>query len=219
MIEAKKLKPGVVAYFPEGTPYGPQTLQEDTATLVMQIGGASGNGYLSEARRIAAVDQLTRIGHFEGGRFFPKDDERSTDGFQAAWEFAHGRKMAYPPQRFQKPVFVNSDASGWSAISDQTAVEYRQLWNFGQRTVGVDQYQAVAGKHFDLAGPVSCFVERGGGQVDSRARPGKPTISRDAPVADREFNAFDTVHLATGEYARFKPTSDTRLLVFVHPVF
>ena len=39
------MKPGSVAYFPEGTYYGPQSCPTGSETLVLQFGGASRSGY------------------------------------------------------------------------------------------------------------------------------------------------------------------------------
>ena len=49
------MHPGCIGYFPEGTPYGPQTSAEDTIQLAMQIGGPSRSGYLSEEERTALM--------------------------------------------------------------------------------------------------------------------------------------------------------------------
>ena len=49
-----KIEAGEVGYFPEGVHYGPQEGGPDRVTLVLQIGGASGLGYLSK-------DQLRRV--------------------------------------------------------------------------------------------------------------------------------------------------------------
>src|SRR5262252_9483264 len=43
-----KMTPGTIGYFPEGTPYGPQSSSVSSLTLVLQFGGASGNGYMTQ---------------------------------------------------------------------------------------------------------------------------------------------------------------------------
>ena len=63
------MRPGSIAYFPEGVHYGPQSIAGESATLVLQFGGASGSGYISEARFQQAVDELRRHGTFENGVF------------------------------------------------------------------------------------------------------------------------------------------------------
>lgn len=202
------MKPGTIGYFPEGTAYGPQTSQDDTVQLVMQIGGTSGNGYISEAQRIEAVDQLCKTGHFSEGRYFARDstDRKGMDGFQAAWEQAQGKKMIYPSRRFQKPILMNPGAIGWTTLPGIPGVERRPLWNFGTRTVGADAYNAQPGSTHTVAGPASCFVEQGTGRVES------------AGVKDT-FSAFDVIHLTAGESATLTPAETARLLILLHPVF
>src|SRR5690606_38458334 len=42
------MTPGMVGYFPEGVFYGPQKNPGESLTVVLQFGGASRSGYLSE---------------------------------------------------------------------------------------------------------------------------------------------------------------------------
>lgn len=196
---------GAVGYFPEGTDYGPQTSQEDTVQLVMQIGGPSGNGYLSEGERTRAVAELAGQGEFRGGRFFTAGSQTGVDAFQAAWEHAQGRAMVYPEPRFQRPMLVDPQAFAWlPAGADGVLV--KTLFNFGPRTVGVTLYQLAARASLTLQGPLSCFVEGGAGKTE-------------AAPNDQAYEAFDTLHLAAGESARLSADSATRLIVFTHPVF
>ena len=196
------MKPGAVAYFPEGTPYGPQTSQDETLQLVMQIGGPSGAGYMSEAQRVAAVDALAKVGRFSEGRYFAPGDTGSTgiDSLQAAWEYALGQKMVYPPQRFQKPVLMNPDAMAWQV--HRPGVERRSIWEFGRQAVALEQYRLATGAALALVGPLSCFVEQGAGQADGK-----------------RFESFDALHLKNGEAVTLTAQGPAKLLVFVHPVF
>jgi hypothetical protein len=196
------MKPGAVAYFPEGTPYGPQTSQDETLQLVMQIGGPSGAGYMSEAQRVAAVDALAKIGRFSEGRYFAPGDAGNTgiDSLQAAWEHALGQKMVYPLQRFQKPVLMNPDAMAWQAHGP--GVERRPIWDFGRQAVALEQYRLNAGSALVLTGPLSSFVEQGAGQAEGQS-----------------FESFDALHLRQGEAVTLTAKEPAKLLVFIHPVF
>ena len=60
------MKPGMVAYFPEGTHYGPQSCQAGSTTLVLQFGGASGSGYLSAEQYEHAAGELAKRGQAPG---------------------------------------------------------------------------------------------------------------------------------------------------------
>ena len=202
------MKPGVAAYFPEGTPYGPQTSQQDTVQLVMQLGGPSGAGYLGEAQRIASVAALAETGEFRDGKYFApgKAGTGGTDAFQAAWEHAQGRKMVYPPMRLQKPLFTNPESFDWVAVPGTTGAERKQLWRFGAHSVGLDMVRLGAGATIEIAGPVTCFVEHGTGSV-SRGE-------------DKEiYTDYDTAHAAAGDTLTCAASSASRLIVFVHPTF
>jgi hypothetical protein len=196
------MKPGSVGYFPEGTPYGPQTSQDETVQLVLQIGGPSGAGYMSEAQRVAAVDALARIGRFSEGRYFAPGDSGSTgiDSLQAAWEYALGQKMSYPPARFQKPVLMNPDALAWQV--PERGVRRRQVWDFGPGAVAVIQYALEPGAALRLDGPLSCFVEEGSAGLEGQA-----------------LETFDVVHLTTGESIELNAREPAKLLLFRHPAF
>lgn len=196
------MRPGTIGYFPEGTPYGPQTSQDETLQLVLQIGGPSGAGYLSEAQRIAAVDALAATGRFEAGRYFAPGDRGTTgvDSLQAAWEHAMDRKMAYPPARFERPLLLHPEAFAWQAQG--AGVQRRQLWDFGADTVALASYALAPGATLDLAGTASYFFESG------TAEAGGQTIA-----------AFDTVHLSQGETINVIARQPTKLLAFRHPVF
>ena len=56
------MKPGSVAYFPEGTYYGPQQCDKGSETLVLQFGGASRSGYLSAEEHERASAELASRG-------------------------------------------------------------------------------------------------------------------------------------------------------------
>ena len=210
------MRPGVVGYFPEGTQYGPQTSQMDTCTLVLQIGGPSGNGYLSEAARVAAVEQLAKTGRFEGGRYFSHevpgdgaDRGPGVDAFLAAWEMAHGRTMMYPPERMARPLLLHEDSIDWAAWPGVSGARRKRLWNLGAQTVGLEIYRLEAGAQLPLSGPATCFVQQGEGAVQEGS----------CGTGLGRFNEQDTLHVGQGEIATLTADEVARILVFTHPVF
>lgn len=60
---------GSVAYFPESVHYGPQDRPEGLEMMVIQFGGASGEGFLSTPRREEANEALKAKGEFKDGIF------------------------------------------------------------------------------------------------------------------------------------------------------
>jgi hypothetical protein len=201
------MAPGAIAYFPEGTPYGPQTSQADTVQLVLQIGGPSGSGYLGEDERVAAAEALAQRGRFANGRYFAAGDTTSTgaDGFEALWEFANGRRIRYPARRLERPLMANPRAFDAVPLEGARGVRHKRLWSFGVRTVGLDVYECAAGSQLALQGPLTVFFESGRGELEGCGR-------------RNDFSTYDTLHLARGESARIEAAEPTGLIVFSHPV-
>ena len=208
-FDADGLMPvGAVGFFPEGTLYGPQTSQDDTVQLVMQIGGASGNGYLSEAERIEAVDRLAKRGTFKAGRYTPEGapESESIDGFQAAWEESVGRKMVYPPQRFARPMLVDPEAAPWLPEPGRPGVSTRMMWDFGPRTVGLRLVRQEPGSTMEFSGTVSVYLKSG--RCEARGNGTQCVLSPD-----------DVVHLEAGDTLACTATEAAEWIVFVRPVF
>ncbi len=114
--ENLNLPEGWIAYFPESVPYGPQDRAEGLETMVLQFGGASGNGYLSVAGREAANARLNEKGKFAKGMYIYTDEkgvEQSIDGSEACFEEATGRKLEFAPPRFADVIAMNPDAYDW----------------------------------------------------------------------------------------------------------
>lgn len=201
------MTPGSVGFFPEGTLYGPQTSQDDTVQLVMQIGGASQSGYLSEQQRIDAVAALTHKGSFRGGRFYPtgSSEADSIDGFQAAWEEGTGRKMVYPPQRFARPVLCDPGAMDWLPESGHPGVHAKVMWNFGPRTCGLRLVRQEPGSTMEFAGALSLYLWEGSCAVRG--------AGHDAVLVND-----DVAHLVAGETITSVARAAAQWIVFVRPV-
>ena len=102
------LKAGMLGYYPEGVPYGPQVNKTDIFCAVLQFGGASGSGYLLPREVKAGMEELKKFGEFKDGIFHRNDDvpgRRNSDAYQAIWEHMHGREMVYPKGRYDAPIY------------------------------------------------------------------------------------------------------------------
>jgi hypothetical protein len=133
-----KLEEGMVGYFPEGVPYGPQTQSAgaDVATIVLQCGGASGSGYLSQDEVRAGVAALKNEGEFKDGVFRRRADvpgKRNADGYQAIWEHVNGRSMHYPEPRYSRPFMMNPAHSSWVPLEQSAGVAEKLLGTFTER--------------------------------------------------------------------------------------
>src|SRR6267142_268749 len=77
---------------------------------VLDYGRAGGSGYLSQAEVQAGMRELAALGEFKDGVFRRRADvegKRNLDAYQAIWEHANGRPMAYPKPRYPQPIFMD----------------------------------------------------------------------------------------------------------------
>ena len=106
------MHPGSIAYFPEGVFYGPQSIDGESSTLVLQFGGASGDGYISEARFQSGVEALKSKGTFEKGVYSKVNElgkKINQDAYEAVWEFIHQTELNYTQSEYSAPVFMNAE--------------------------------------------------------------------------------------------------------------
>ena len=71
-----KMRPGALGYFPEGAYYGPQSSKGANLVVVVQFGGPSGSGYLSQRQVDAAYEAMKQFGTFDRGIY--RRNERSS---------------------------------------------------------------------------------------------------------------------------------------------
>ena len=116
------LKPGQLSYHPEGVYYGPQDDGLDEhVLLVLQCGGASGQGYTSYKTLQTSEKALLETGKTEGGKYISYDGH-VIDSYQAEWEHAHGKKLVYPGKRYSKPVVMDPAAYEWTPAHKRPGV-------------------------------------------------------------------------------------------------
>lgn len=133
--ENRVLPEGWVGYFPESVHYGPQDRPEGLETMVLQFGGASGNGYLSVAGREAANEALKRKGEFSKGRFVFRNEQgvrHEVDGSAACFEEATGRKLEFAPPRYEDVIIMDPTAFAWMPAGAE-GVSAKWLGSFGER--------------------------------------------------------------------------------------
>ena len=166
----RSMKPGQIGYFPEGTPYGPQVDDGIGWTImIIQFGGASGEGFLSAAEAQATKESLSGEGVFEGGVFKRTSGrgKRNQDSYEVVWERANGRKLVYPKLRYDAPVIVDPEGFDWSA-RNRSGVARKNLGIFTERKtrlemIGLDgdacwtsQGEKAVQLHFVMRGTGTC---------------------------------------------------------------
>jgi len=192
--------PGVIGYFPEGTHYGPQTSADHSLVLVMQFGGASGNGYMTDKQLHDGTAELKAQGAFESGAF--KRDGKNIDGYQAVWEHVHGRPMVYPKQRYHDPLMMEPQNFAWVPVAGAPGVEEKLMGVFTERRTEAKFVKLAKGATVKLEGRRIHFVLSGAGTVDGKA-----------------FRKWSVAFLETGEHATLTATEPTELMVWGLPQF
>jgi hypothetical protein len=168
-----KMTPGMIGYFPEGTRYGPQTSSDDALVLVLQFGGASGNGYMSEDQFQYGVNHLKEHGEFRNGAYFQvgRDGKVETkDGYQAVWEFVNGRPLEYPEERYHTPVMIYPDHFRWTPVPGSPGVACKQLGAFTEAETRLALFRLDAGATLDAEENSIYFGMKGSGRIDSGSR-------------------------------------------------
>ncbi len=169
-----RIEEGEVGYFPEGVPYGPQEGGPNRKTLVLQVGGASGLGYLSARQLREARAHLAREGVFEGGVFRRTGGEgkANLDAYEAIWRHVTGQPIDYPKPRYKAPVILDPDAFAWRQDPRATGVRRKRLAVFPERGLELELVGLDAGASFDTTATPArrlVFVRSGEGRVGAEA--------------------------------------------------
>jgi hypothetical protein len=199
------MKPGSVAYFPEGTYYGPQSCPTGSETLVLQFGGASRSGYISAEEHERASAELAKYGTFAKGVYTqPKPDggKINKDAYEAVWEQVNGRPLEYPGQRYLRPVFMDPENFDWLPVADEPGVSWKHLGEFSERRTRLSLYKVAPGASFRLADNSIYFVSAGSGIV-----------------GDAIFVRHSTIHVGLGEQGSGKASEPVEMLHLGLPCF
>ena len=199
------MKPGCVAYFPEGTYYGPQSSPSPSETLVLQFGGASGSGYLSAEQFEQATAELAQNGTFAKGVYStlkPDGGKINKDAYEAVWERVSGRPLVYPRERYLHPVFMDPGGFDWVPVADQPGADCKHLGEFSELRTRIELYRIAPGANLRLAGHSIYFVAAGSGAV-----------------AAQTFSKHATIHLHESEQAIATAGEQVELLQIGLPRF
>ena len=165
------MQPGMVAYFPEGVFYGPQSISGESLTLVLQLGGASGAGYISEARFQAAVTELQELGRFENGIFKTTKSDgkpKNQDAYEAVWEHVNQCALAYPESSAKAPVFLDPQKFSWVNEPGVAGVQRKLLGDYSDRPISMSILAIEAGTTVSIAAHAIAFVLNGSGLCNTK---------------------------------------------------
>jgi len=203
-----KMKTGMVGYFPEGMFYGPQSQDPDSTpmTVVLQMGGASGSGYLARNEVKAGMDALAAEGEFKDGVFRRRPDvpgKRNVDGYQAIWEHLNKRPMVYPKPRYSRPFMMDPANYQWVPVADARGVAEKLLGVFTERRSTARMVRLDPGAVYEAEGRSLYFVIEGKGTVGTEALQRLTTIylPRGERVAVTAGEATEMLHLGLPDLA------------------
>jgi hypothetical protein len=202
------LKTGMLGYFPEGAYYGPNGKDADApdepnVVVLVQFGGPSGNGYLSQTRSFQALEAMQTFGRFENGVFHRNDGvagKKTLDSFQAIWEHANGRPLVYPKPQYNGAILMDADNYRWMPLDGVPGVEEKALGTFTDCKIRAAAYKLDPGATLPVTGRGIYVALSGRGSVE-----GEP------------YRRFTALHLETGESATFRSVDTSEILLLGLP--
>lgn len=160
---------GEIAYFPESVVYGPQEGGTDRIVLLLQFGGASGQGFIGVERLNSALEALEKVGRFEKGLFVREKGEgrKRQDAYEAIWEHVTGQPLEYAEPAYKAPIVMRPAALPWTATRASGVME-RHIGVFPHRGLEVRMLRLAPGS--ELALPTEnamrlLFVVAGGARI------------------------------------------------------
>lgn len=199
--KASKVGEGEVGYFPEAVSYGPQEGGPDRMVLVLQMGGASGEGYMSPEQQNEGRELLSKEGRFEGGVFKREKGggKANMDAFEALWLKVMGKPVQYADPAYTTPIVMRPDGFQWRPMAGQPDVEQKLLGLFSERGLLLGQVRMAQGARFAMAPSPArrlILVSQGKGQC-----------------GDEPYDALTAIHVPPGEAAQITAESETEMLL------
>jgi hypothetical protein len=197
------MKPGTLGYFTEGSFYGPQSSDEANVVAVVQFGGPSGNGYLTQSELREARARMKEVGHFDKGVYYRNEGvpgKRAVDSFQASWEFAKERPMVYPKPQYADAIMMDTHNYRWMPLDGAAGVEEKSYGIFTDCKIRNASYKLDPGATLQATGRGIYFVLSGRGSVE-----------------DEPYRKYTALYLESGETAAFRADETTEVLLLGLP--
>jgi hypothetical protein len=197
---------GEIAYFPESTHYGPQEGGDDRIVVLLQFGGASGQGFIGPDRVKQARLELEKEGRFEGGVFTRETAEgrRNWDAYEAIWLHVKKGALSYAPPVYKAPIVMRPDALPWLRSSEE-GVSVRQIGVFPHRGLSLNAWRIEPGARHQIPAQRALrllFVTEGSGSIGGE-----------------ELRRWSAVRLQPGESAEVRAASELQMTeIAVRPI-
>lgn len=205
------LNPGEVGYYGEGSYYSIDST--DSLVLLLQFGGANGDGFTHYSQLFRAYEEMIKLGEFRDGVFFrhqrsnlPPDVKANQDGYEALWQHIHGKPVVYPKPRYPNPVVMNPANATWLPDPGQPGVLRCTLGIFTERLIEIAMTRVAAGSSWTEAAP--------------RAPRLLYMLEGEAALGDgQSLVKGTTIEIATGEELRAKAKTDLAVYSITLPFF
>jgi hypothetical protein len=190
---------GEIAYFPESAYYGPQEGGEDRIVVLLQFGGASGQGFIGPDRLTRARLELAKEGRFEGGVYVRDTTQgrRNRDAYEAIWLHVMRGDLSYAPPVYKTPIVMRPEALPWVRAGAEGA-SLKSIGVFPHRGLSINSWKIEPGACHRLSAVRALrllFVTEGSGTIAAEA-----------------LRRWSAVRLQHGEGAELRATSRLELL-------
>jgi hypothetical protein len=173
----KWIAAGELAYFPEGTPYGPEQSNSSRLSITLQFGGASRNGFVGSARLQKAKAEMAEFGVFEKGIFkrvgqIAPGEKRNQDGYEAIWEHINKHKLVYPKPRYGEPILFKPANFDWDVRDSEPGVATKAICTLSERQLQLSMMRLDPDARGTMPGRGGIrigFVLQGQGTVNGQA--------------------------------------------------
>jgi hypothetical protein len=155
-----KQEEGTVGYFCEGTYYTQKSVGH-SIILSLQLGGASGYGFMSRRQLREGGEALAKTGTFHDGVYTWHDQagrKHNKDGYEAVWEHVNGRKLEYPPARYDAPVILRPAHFAYLPMAGVEGVATKELGRFNERGLEIKQIRMDAGASYAVDGRSKSYL-------------------------------------------------------------
>ncbi|MDA5192564.1 hypothetical protein [Govanella unica] len=208
--KATDLAPGEVGYYGEGGYYSIDST--DSLVLLLQFGGANGDGFTSYSDLFRAYHEMTKLGEFRNGVFFrnqrtnlPPDVKPNQDGYEALWQHINGKPVTYREPRYRNPVIMNPAHAAALPDAEQAGVFRSTLGVFTERLIDITQIKVTEGAVLAESAP--------------RAPKLGYVLSGEAETEGDRLIAGTAFEIATGETLHLTAQSDLHIQMITLPWF
>jgi hypothetical protein len=124
--------------------------------LLLQFGGASGQGFIGPDLLNRARVELGKKGCFEGGIYVSENDARrkKRDAYEAIWLHVMGGALNYAPAVYKTPIVMRPEALSWRTTGE-AGVGKKRVGEFPHRGLTIRAWRIESGARHE------CVPENG----------------------------------------------------------